>query len=51
MGFLKVKLDFQWSSLDAPLTHGGNFKNYQKHFCHEKLLFTMFNPVNYQQTW
>ncbi len=33
LGFLKVKLNFQWSSPDSPATRNGNFKNYQKNYC------------------
>ncbi len=46
--FLKVKVNFLWSSLDSSVTHSINFKNYWKNYCPKKLLFTMFDLVNYQ---
>ncbi len=33
LGYLKVKINFSWSSLDSPVTCGGNFKNYQNNYC------------------
>ncbi len=55
MGFLKEKLNFQWSSLDT-VSHSSNFKNYQKNTASKIIVYNVWpgkllvNIVNYGKT-
>ncbi len=48
LGFLKVKVDFKWSSLDSPVTHASNFKNYQKKLPPQKITI---HCVQHNKLW
>ncbi len=57
MGFFKLKLNFQLSTLDAPVTHGGNFKITKKitspkiTIYHVQPCKLLVNIVNYGKQW
>ncbi len=51
-----VKLNFEWSSLDPSVTHGSNFKNYQKITVSKNIVYhvqpgkLIVNMVDYSKT-